>query len=118
MSNDKIEDFKKHWLEEINKIENRAIDSQGVHHIHLRFRLDRDIFKLGLRDGEFTHHVWLELDLLESRLITALETARSRYRSQNPSLWARITEAIVGTIYTVLGMILGIPRPSPPALHD
>ena len=101
MSKDKIEKFKKAWLEEITKIEKRAIDSHGVYLLHLRFRIDRGIFNLGLNRAEFTYDVMLELNLLESKLRVALETARSRYRLQNRSLWARIIEAISGMIYKI-----------------
>jgi len=101
MSKDRIENFKKSWLEEIAKIEKRAIDSHGVYLLYLEFDRDKHLLVLGLDEEEFTHDVLLELDMLESKLAIALETARSRYRLQNRGLWARIIEGIGGIIYRI-----------------
>lgn len=97
-----VEDFKKTWLEEIAKIEKRAIDSRGVYLVSLQFDRDKILFEMGLTEEEFTHDLWLELEMLESKLSIALETARSRYELQNRSLWARIIESISGVIYAIL----------------
>jgi len=101
MFKEKIENFKKSWLEETAKIEKRAIDSHGVYLIYLQFVRDRHILEMGLNEEEFSHDVLLELDMLESKLSIALETARSRYRLQNRTLWARIIEGIGGIIYKI-----------------
>jgi len=102
MSKEKVETFKKSWLEEIAKIEKRAIDSHGVYLIYLQFVRDISILKMGLRrEKEFSHDVLLELNMIESKLSIALETARSKYRLQNRTLWARIIEGIGGIIYKI-----------------
>ena len=110
MSKDKIENFKKSWLEEIAKIETRAIDSHGVYLIYLRFDREKHLFIMGLTEEEFTHDVLLELDILESKLSIALETARSKYRLQNLSLWARIIEGIGGIIYKLPKKVIAEPK--------
>lgn len=98
MSKDTFKNFKKIWLREIAKIEKEAIDSRGVHIIYLRFSLAKHTFEIGLDENEFTHDIWLELEMLEAKLTRALETARSGYRLQNRGLWARIVEGIGGII--------------------
>jgi len=102
MSKDKIESFKKSWLEEIAKIEKQAIDSRGVYLIYLSFDRDKHVFKMGLTEEEFSHDVLQELDMVESKLSIALETARSRYELQNRSFWGRVIESISEIIYEIL----------------
>jgi hypothetical protein len=82
-----FEDFKKLWEVEIAKIENRAIDTRGVYRIYLHFQDQLLMLKMHM-DEEKRTKTCLELDCLESKSITALETARSRYRLENRGLWA------------------------------
>jgi len=101
MSKQTIENFKKFWEAEIAKIEREAIDSRGVHLIYLNFGINRGLLVSSMEEGEFTREIHLELEMLESKLTRALETARSRYRLQNHGLWARIIEGISGIIYKI-----------------
>lgn len=101
MSKSKIDKFKSFWLKEIEKIQKRAIDSRGTYLIMLDFDMNKQIFKMGMDNSEFTHDAWLELEMLESQVRIALETARSRYKLQNRSLWARIVEGIAGIVYNL-----------------
>lgn len=98
MPSEEFEKFKKSWLEEIAKIENRAIDSEGVYQIYQRFRFD--VVHIFMAEEDYVNNQ-SEIDILDSKLTVALETARSRYRLENRSLWARIVEGIGGTIYRI-----------------
>jgi hypothetical protein len=102
MSVEAFEKFKKSWLQEIAKIENRAIDSEGVHSIYLHFDRDRLWIQMHMMlESDLMRNFVAELDIIESKLIVALETARSRYRLENRGLWARIAEGIGGIIYRI-----------------
>lgn len=100
MSIETFEKFRKSWLEEIAKIENRAIDSEGVYSIYSKFRQDVFYIKIDMTEDEFNKQ-FIEINMLNSKLTVALETARSRYRLENRGLWARIAEGIGGAIYRV-----------------
>lgn len=54
-----------------------------------------------ISENEMTSGIHTDLDILESKLVVALETARSRFRLQNFSLWARIAEGIGGIRYRI-----------------
>ena len=95
MSKDTLENFKRFWEGEIAKIEKEAIDSDGIHAIYLRFDLAKHLFIIGLDRNEFTHDVYLELEMLEAKIARALETARSKYKLHNRALWARIIGGII-----------------------
>jgi hypothetical protein len=97
---EEFEKFKKSWLEEIAKIENRAIDTQGVYRIYNHFRLDVLYVKIDMTEKEFNKQ-FNEMNILDSKLRVALETARSRYNLENHGLWARIAEGIGGAIYRI-----------------
>jgi hypothetical protein len=94
-----FDEFKKSWLEEISKIENRAIDSEGVYRIYLQYMTGSLMLHIDRVEDESTRDFRRELTILESKLVVALETARSKYRLQNRGLWARIIEGIAGTRY-------------------
>jgi len=98
MSKGTLEIFKENWERQIAKIEKEAIDSDGVNLIRLHFQRDRAILELSMNEREFTRQVQVELDMLESKLTIALETARSRYRLRNRGLWARIFGGIIEKI--------------------
>ena len=100
MSIEAFEKFEKSWLEEIAKIENRAIDSEGVYLIYLKFRQDVGHLSLVMTDEEMDK-VYNEIDILDSKLTVALETARSKFRLQNFGLWARVAEGVGGMIYRI-----------------
>lgn len=74
MSKDTLENFKKFWEEEIAKIEKEAIDNRGVYLIYLQFQMDSTLLVASL-GSEFTREIHLELDMLESKLTIAPETA-------------------------------------------
>jgi hypothetical protein len=95
-----FEKFKKSWLEEIEKIENRAIDSEGVYRIYTRFLGDVLQLRIGMTDEE-EDRLDNDINMLESKLTVALETARSRFRKENFGLWARIAEGIGGIRYRI-----------------
>jgi len=96
MQESAFENFKKHWLEEISKIEKASIDNEGIHNIRDEFHLNKiRLFHL-MSGGEFQ-----ELDILEAKLRIALETARSRYRTENPNWWDRFAEAIGRIVHRV-----------------
>jgi uncharacterized protein (TIGR02391 family) len=78
-----LEDFKKNWEEQIAKIEKQALDNENVSMINLHFSKDKLKFKSGLSRKEFTRDKMLELDMLESKLTVALETANSRFKLEN-----------------------------------
>jgi len=100
MPKDAFENFKKSWEGEIAKIENRPIDSRGVYRIYLHFQDQRVMLEMDM-DEEKRTKTCLDLDGLESKLIIALETARSRYKLENRGLWARIIEGIVEILYKI-----------------
>jgi len=95
MPKDALENFKRFWEGEIAKIEKEAIDNDGVNLIRLHFEKDRLLLETSMNEEDFTQEVHLELNMLESKLTVALETARSRYRLRNRGLWARIFGGIV-----------------------
>lgn len=95
MSKDTLENFKRSRQVEIAKIEKEAIDSDGVHAIYLRFDLAKHLFIIGLDENEFTHDVYLELEMLEAKITRALETARTKYKLHNRALWTRIIGGII-----------------------
>lgn len=78
-----LENFKKNWKEQIAKVEKQALDNENVSTIRLHFSKDKLKFKSGLSGKEFTRDVMLELDMLESKLTVALETANSRFKLEN-----------------------------------
>jgi hypothetical protein len=102
MSRELLEKFKKSWLEEIEKIQDRAIDSEGVHSIYSDFSSARSYLQVKLMLNNSSDEDFMEeLDIIESKLVIALETARSRYRLKNRGLWARIAEGIGGIIWKI-----------------
>lgn len=84
-----LEDFKKNWEEQIAKIEKQALDNEAVYNINLHFDKDKLMFKTFLHEEEFTHDMLLELDMLEYKLVVALETANSRFKLENRGILAR-----------------------------
>jgi len=98
MSKTTLKDFKEFWEGEIVKIEKEAIDSDGVHAIYLRFDLAKHLFIMGLDEDEFTHDVYLELEMLEAKIARALETARSKYRLENRGLWSKVIGGMIDKI--------------------
>jgi len=74
MSKHTFESFKKFWMEEIGRIENEAIDSQGIRRIYLQYEINSTFFQLNLSEEEF-NELHLELEMLQSKLVRALETA-------------------------------------------
>ncbi len=100
MSKNAIRSFKESWESEISKIEKQPIDSRGTVRIFLNFKKDM-LFLEMYNKRELTPDLYMELHTLESKLRTALETARSNFRLQNRDLWARIVEGIGRIIYRI-----------------
>jgi hypothetical protein len=101
MFSEAFENFKKSWLEEVTKIESRAIDSEGVYGIYLNFDRDRLSLEMNMSEDEMTSGISTEFDVIEAKLVVALETARSKFRLQNFGLWARIAEGIGGITHRI-----------------
>jgi len=97
MQKTNFEIFEKTWLEQISKIEKEVIDTRGALLLYTAFRRDRITLKTTIPPVAFTWDLFLKLNLLESKLIRAIETARTKYALQNRSLWVRIVESIAGT---------------------
>ena len=85
-----LDAFKREWEEQIAKIENRELDDDAVRMIRLNFDLNKIQFKMFLKEEEIEDDdAYLKLDLLESKLEVALETANCRFKLQNRGVWAR-----------------------------
>ena len=93
----KFENFKKTWEEIIAKVENEAIDGDGVDIIRTHFELDESSFMLDLNESEFDE-VYMDMKLLKSKLEVALQIAHSRFRLRNRGILARIFGGIVEKI--------------------
>jgi len=93
-----LEDFKRNWEMLIAKIEKEAIDGEGVNLIRLCFDRDRNLFEMGVGEDEFTHEMYVELNMLESKLEAALQFAHSRFRLKNRGVLARIFGGIAERI--------------------
>jgi hypothetical protein len=88
-------DFKKSWEEQITKIETRALDNDAVSRISLHFDLDKLHFQMSLDEEEKEEtDVLIGLNMLESKLQIALETANSRFRLENRGIWAKAFNGI------------------------
>lgn len=85
-----LDDFKREWEEQIAKIENRELDDDAVRMIRLNFDLNKIKFQMFLKEEEIEDDgAYLKLDMLESKLEVALETANCRFKLQNRGVWAR-----------------------------
>jgi hypothetical protein len=93
MSRAEIENFVAFWKGEIDKIENRPLDSRGVFLIQNDFDIQQIELKMLMAEREFDKR-FFELKELESQLKIALHTARCIYDLQNKSLMAKISESI------------------------
>ncbi|MEM1582835.1 MAG: hypothetical protein QXK89_10075 [Candidatus Bathyarchaeia archaeon] len=89
-SNVAVEDFKRKWKDMISKIEKEAIDGEGVTLIRLNFRKDKLLFEIDVERNEFTHEMFVELEILESELEAALQIANSKFKLENRRILARI----------------------------
>jgi len=90
------------WNEEIRKIENALINNNTHCSIYNQFVMGRIILKTNMRRFERTEDMFIELDLLESKLIRALGIARTNFKLQNRSSKVRIIESVAGIIRGVL----------------
>jgi hypothetical protein len=93
-----LEDFKKNWEEQIAKVEKQALDNEAVNMIRLYFDENELMFEMGLSEQEFTHDIMLEIDMLESKLAVALETANSRFKLENRGIIARAFNGLLEKI--------------------
>ncbi len=97
--------FKRTWHEIIKKLEDGTIDARGASVIYNSFLRDALLMKMSMPRSKFTWEILQEEELIHSKLVVALEMARTRYKLQSKSLWVRIFESIAG-------MILKVPTPS------
>ncbi|MEM2954305.1 MAG: hypothetical protein QXU21_08575 [Candidatus Bathyarchaeia archaeon] len=88
-SNITFEDFKSKWEQIISKIENEAIDGEGIIMIRYHFDRSKALFINGLNEDEYTYKILVELDIL-TKLETALQIAHSSFRLKNLGILARI----------------------------
>jgi cyclopropane fatty-acyl-phospholipid synthase-like methyltransferase len=75
--------------EQIAKIEARALDNEAVSRISLHFDSEKDNFEMPLDEEVKYTDVLFELEMLESKLQIALETANSRFKLENRGIWAK-----------------------------
>ncbi len=99
MSKDKFEDFKQGWEGQIAKIENQAIDGEGVSHVRLRFELDQSSLIMSMTEVELAQ-VDSELRMLQSKLEIALQIAHSRFKLKNRGVLARAFAGILDKLPT------------------
>ena len=104
MTNDKLEEFKKHWLEEISKIQNATIDEKAFSTIINSFISNRIRFRESI-NGEYTAEERVELQNLESKLRIALEKSRSNYALKEKEFQAKNIESTRGIIKGILDKI-------------
>ena len=52
-------------------------------------------------ESDYTHEISLDLALLKSKLITALEVARTRYKLESHSIWVKFFESIADIVRRV-----------------
>jgi hypothetical protein len=79
-----LDEFIQTWERQIAKIEKQALDGDAVNSISLKFDLDSTQFKMFMSEREAEEEdAYTKLDLLESKLTVALETAHSRFRLEN-----------------------------------
>jgi hypothetical protein len=83
-----VEQFKATWNDLIPKIETNVIDGDGVSRILLYFGCYNDLFFGANKDDDVAKYR-LELELMESRLIVALEVAHSKFRLANRGALAK-----------------------------
>ena len=75
--------FKRVWEKEISKIEKDVLDFRGVSILFDKFQIDCLALQMSMSKHDFTPEMRLEIRLLESKLIRALEVARTRYVLQS-----------------------------------
>jgi hypothetical protein len=102
-----LEDFVRIWEEQIQRIEERAIDSQGTRNIYREFYYNRTLLRFH-RIGQEGMENYQKLRNLESQLTVALESSRSIYASQDLGIWARIAESAVNVLAYIDKIILDI----------
>ena len=91
-----FENFKKHWLEEIAKLEKISVDGDGTARVYNEFHIGSLSISHLMENEEFR-----ELDNLEAKLTVALEIARSRYRTENPNWWDRLVESFGRIVHRI-----------------
>lgn len=85
-----LEDFTREWQGQITKIENTLLDDHAVTLIRLNFDMNRLKFKMFLTEERLENDdVYLKLDLLESKLEIALQSANCRFKIENRGVWAK-----------------------------
>jgi hypothetical protein len=96
MSKVTLEDFIKNWESQIAKIEKQSLDGDAVRSIRLKFEIDTLHYKMWISEKEEEENdVYMKLQLLESKLIIALETAHSRFRLENRGVLAKAFSGIL-----------------------
>lgn len=75
-------DFEKEWLKQIKEISKKSLSPKSCKQIIWDFNLKKRLYVGNVKTIP-------KLTTLESKLIIALESAESKYRSENP-WWAKI----------------------------
>jgi len=104
MNDSNFEKFKQTWEAEIEKIGKEVIDNRGSWRIYERYRFEWLHLTSGMRRSQYTVEVSRDLYLLESKLIIALEIARTKYKLQSHSLIVRFFESVAD-------IFRGVPKP-------
>jgi hypothetical protein len=105
-----IGSFERTWLEIIDKLDRGVIDGRGAQQLYLSFDRDELRVRMGLpntsiKAGEISRRI----DLLRSRLTTAIEMAHSRFDLQYKKTLAKILISVfVPTISISIGIIIAI----------
>ncbi|MHA2219096.1 MAG: hypothetical protein ACXACY_24525 [Candidatus Hodarchaeales archaeon] len=95
---EKLKIFIEHWETEIKVIESITLDSPGAEGILAHFRMNKSRSKIGIRESKYTEEDAFKVDLLESKLIRALETAKSRFKLENRGLFVKSANRIFETL--------------------
>lgn len=96
MSRVTLEDFIRAWQDKISKIEKMAFDDYSVRRVRADFEINRLEIKMSLREEDIESGGILKLDTLKSELEAALETANSRFKTENLGVVTRPNNAFNG----------------------
>jgi hypothetical protein len=94
----RFERFKQTWKEQIKKIENEVLDTRAVWNVYKCFQYDERVLFDSIQVLDLMK-ISQEISLLDSKLVIALETARTKYSLQNKTLWVRVIEGISKIVY-------------------
>ena len=96
MSELALNDCIRAWQDKIERIEKRALDDDAVRRIRADFEINRLEIAMSLRENDIESGGMLKLDKLRSELKAALETANSRFKTENLGVITRPGNAFNG----------------------